>query len=73
MAKLNAAAAANRRRQNWKSASNRPMCGNCRQHDVTYADRYIETPSYRCKLGGFPTVKTAICDDYDPPRYKAES
>ncbi|MFM8332856.1 MAG: hypothetical protein ACKN9T_14325 [Candidatus Methylumidiphilus sp.] len=59
-----------RRRQNWKSADGRPMCGNCRKGEVTYADRYIETPSYKCLLGGFGTVKSAICDCYEAPQYR---
>jgi hypothetical protein len=57
-------------RMGYKTASQRPQCGNCKCKVVHFInpDSYCESERYRCGKGQFATTKNAICDEWEAQR-----
>jgi len=48
------------------TATERPRCGNCRQHEMQYVDRMppYDRAGMRCKKGGFGVSAYAVCSQH---------
>jgi len=51
----------------WLSPTKRPACGNCKrvEEEIKNPDSMYETSVLRCGLGHFPTLKQAVCDNWE--------
>lgn len=54
----------------FKTASERPRCGNCGNHKMEYVDRMppYDRATIKCKLGSFMVSSYAICERYQDER-----
>ena len=50
--------------QRWLAPGQRNSCQNCKFGEVSYRnpDSAYESRMFKCRVGGFNTVKLAVCD-----------